>query len=431
MSIVGDYKLPVGKDEALFTVGYNRFVDDLHTVENEGETTADLRARQRRNGRHHRPGLVRHPRLHLNASDLVSVKVGVDGRIKTRDYDQVLLDEDLDQYAASAALFDIDERRVDPYVKATWNLLPAPLHRDRPPVRAHEPRNFRCHGATAYDGQLELGRAQPVGSPALRADRHDAVALLGRAHGAPAELRHADCRAIRSTSPSTTRPSLGNPNLKQETAWGIDAGFDQKIGDRGIFGFNVFNRKIKDKIDLVGTGEALPFTCDDGDEDCDVLTYANLGNARAWGIEVDLDMPLTAIGLPDTSIFANYTWLKSEVIDPVTGKERAFNDQPKYVYNIGFIQSIPIWNSSFGASYQKRGTSLAYEYDEITELSYQGNLEAFWETRLSKSTVLRFTGTNLLDSEKLENKINPMTATSTAMRKSVRSSARRAGACSS
>ncbi len=41
-------------------------------------------------------------------------------------------------------------------------------------------------------------------------------------------------------------------------------------------------------------------------------------------------------------------------------------------------------------------------FDEVTELSYQGNLEAFWETRFGKSTVLRFTAANLLDAEKVE-----------------------------
>ncbi len=45
---------------------------------------------------------------------------------------------------------------------------------------------------------------------------------------------------------------------------------------------------------------------------------------------------------------------------------------------------------------------MEFVFDEITELSYEGNLEAFWETRFGKSTVLRFTAANLLDGEKVE-----------------------------
>jgi hypothetical protein len=88
--------------------------------------------------------------------------------------------------------------------------------------------------------------------------------------------------------------------------------------------------------------------------------------------------------------------------DPLTDRKRAFNDQPDYIFNVGFIHSLPEWNSAFGTSYQKRGDSTEFGFDEITDLSYDGNLEAFWETRFGKSTVLRFTASNLLDAEKLE-----------------------------
>lgn len=400
MSIAGEYKLPVGKDEALFIVGYNRFIDDLNAVANEGETLADIELDEVEKVATTDQDWFGTMAYTANFNALLSVKVGADGRIKTRDYSQVLLDGDLDD-TGLGGLFDIEEQRLDPYIKATWTFTPQ-LTLETGLRYEHTRREISgLTDGTAYDGEKTADELNP--SAHLRYALTDATML-----------RFSVARTVRRPSfdmltaayqidePVDEKATLGNPNLDQETAWGIDAGFDQKIGDRGIFGFNFFNRKIKDKIDLVGTGEVLPFTCDDGDEDCDVLTYKNIGNARAYGIEVDLDMPLTAFGLPDTSIFANYTWLKSEVIDPVTQRERAFNDQPSYVYNIGFIHNVTAWDSSFGASYQKRGASLAYEFDEITELSYQGNLEAFWETRLSKSTVLRFTGTNLLDAEKLE-----------------------------
>jgi outer membrane receptor protein involved in Fe transport len=212
--------------------------------------------------------------------------------------------------------------------------------------------------------------------------------------------------ALLIEEPTDRFATEGNPNLEPETAWGIDVGFDQKIGERGVLGFNFFNRDIRDKIELVGTGqltdEELCQNLDEEDAQCEIVTFQNVGDARAYGIEVDVDTPLDMLGLPNTAIFANYTWMRSEVTDPVTGRQVPFNDQPDYIFNVGFIQGIPEWNSAFGASYQQRGNSLEYLYDEITELSYEGNLEAFWETRLGKSTVIRFTGANLLDAEKTE-----------------------------
>ncbi len=65
--------------------------------------------------------------------------------------------------------------------------------------------------------------------------------------------------AVLLEEPTNRFATEGNPNLAQETAWGIDVGFDQKIGDRGIFGFNFFNRNIRDKIELAGTGRTTNF----------------------------------------------------------------------------------------------------------------------------------------------------------------------------
>ncbi len=109
----------------------------------------------------------------------------------------------------------------------------------------------------------------------------------------------------------------------------------------------------------------------------------------------------------------------SELIDPVTGEERRFRDQPNYVYNVGLIQSIPIVGLVVRRQLpEARRLARLRLRRKIQTLRYEGNLEAFWETRLSKSTVLRFTGANLLDAEKLrerrayERRSSPATRTS-------------------
>jgi outer membrane receptor for ferrienterochelin and colicins len=408
MSLVGEYKAPVANGEAQVLFGYNRFTDNLDTnehasIEEEDPITGD--------------DFIPNPfaleesatetvdtldedwfgtlAYTLNAGSMVSVKVGVGGRIKTRDF---RLTEDGD--VADAGLFNIEERRVDPYVKATWNLLPA-LTVETGVRYEHTDREF--DDLDGFNGETTEDQLNP--SAHVRYSLTDTTLL--RFSVARTVLRPSFdmlTPAVLTEEPTDFTATRGNPDLEQETAWGIDAGFDQKLGDRGIFGFNFFNRDIRDKIELRPTGlRTVDDDCEDSDDGrCDILEYNNLGKARAWGIEVDIDTPLTAIGLPDTSIFANYTWLQSELVDPVTGQKRAFRDQPEYVYNIGFIHALPMWNSAFGASYQKRGESNSYDYGEIQTLRYEGNLEAFWETRLSKSTVVRFTGANLLDAEKYE-----------------------------
>jgi outer membrane receptor protein involved in Fe transport len=405
LNIVGDYRLPIGTDEAQVLFGYNLFRDDLNTSEDAFDVEDDVTELTFENIDTKDQDWFGTLAYTANLNNLVSVKFGIDGRIKTRDFDQTILAGDLgDELEEESSLgeFDLEERRADPYVKANWTLLP----------------NLTVETGVRY----ELTDREITG-PGFTTTTSDFAELNPSAHiryglTETTMLRFSVARtvlrpafdqltpAVLIQDPTDRFATQGNPDLAQETAWGIDVGFDQKFGDRGIFGFNFFNRDIKDKIELVGTGAVTDGDlCEDLDENevqCEILTYQNLGDGRAYGIEVDVDTPLTVVGLPNTTIFTDYTWLQTELTDPVTGRKREFNDQPSFLLNVGFIHSLPEWNSAFGASYQQRGDSAEFVYDEITDLSYEGNLEAFWETRLGKSTVLRFTGANLLDAEKVE-----------------------------
>lgn len=396
-NIVSEYTAPVGNGEIQVLGGYNVFVDDLFTTEREGDTAKEL-------------ALDNTERIDTTDQDyfatlaytarftsFASVKFGVDGRIKTRDFEQLILNSDGEDETPPNGVFDIEERRVDPFIKATWNFLPGVSLETG---LRYEHTDRELSGPDGLRGTSTADELNP--SAHLRYSLTDTTIMrlsLARTVRRPSFDQLSP--ATVEDEPVDDKATLGNPDLQQETAWGVDAGFDQKIGERGILGFNFFNREIKDKIELVGTGAETP-GCDSGT--CDVLSFRNVGDARAYGIEVDADMPLTAVGLPNTTVFANYTWLQSEVTDPVTGRKHEFNGQPEHIYNVGFIQAIPSWNSAFGVSYQKRGESFTHDFNEIERLTYEGNLEAFWETRLGKSTVLRFTGANLLDAEKVEYK---------------------------
>jgi len=402
LSIVSEYTLPVGSDQAQLIFGYNRFIDNIDTREHERELPDPFKKSAFEFVDTLDEDWFGTASYTSNFSNIVSVKVGVDGRVKTREFSLQQFDGTGDDESPANGTFDIEERRVDPYIKATWKFMPR-LSVETGLRLEHTDREFSS--LDGFTGDKTEDQLNP--SAHIRYDLTDTTTF--RFSVARTVLRPAFdmlTPAALTEEPTDQTATRGDPNLDQETAWGIDVGFDQKLGDRGIFGFNFFNRDISDKIELRGTGELTPDDdCEDlggADAPCSILQFSNLGKARAWGIEVDLDMPLTFIGLPETSIFANYTWLESELVDPVTGEKRRFRDQPEYVYNIGLIQNIPAWESTFGVSYQKRGESYAFDYSEIQRLTYEGNLEAFWETRLSKSTVLRFTGANLLDAEKLE-----------------------------
>jgi iron complex outermembrane recepter protein len=188
---------------------------------------------------------------------------------------------------------------------------------------------------------------------------------------------------------------LGNPLLEPEKAWGFDIGYEQRIGRRGIVGINFFYRAVDDLIELVNTG-------DEGSEGPGTWVYQprNIGDGKVYGIEFDLSTDLGFIGLPDTGLFGNASWLDSEVTDFMGS--RRFNDQSEYVYNFGFIQDLPSVGAAFGATYRKQGSAFGRVIAEEVKTSYGADLEIFAEKRFGKNFTIRAVGSNLLNGRKDE-----------------------------
>jgi outer membrane receptor protein involved in Fe transport len=214
---------------------------------------------------------------------------------------------------------------------------------------------------------------------------------------------------------------IGNPQLDPETANGIDLGFERRLGKHGVFGVNVFYRKVKNLIELVNTGEWSEDAQDTYEEDLEefladnpgateddfdfnpeswLFTSANVGDGKVYGIEFDLSTPLTALGMPNTGVFLNYSYLDSKVTDFIG--ERRFNDQARSVYNIGFIQDLPSLAASFGATYRNQGDAFSRILAEEVTVKYGDDLEVFVEKRFGQTLSVRLSAANLLDASKDE-----------------------------
>ncbi len=208
-------------------------------------------------------------------------------------------------------------------------------------------------------------------------------------------------------SPATLEEELGendfegNPALEPETAWGFDLGYERRIGKAGIAGLNFFYRDVSDLIEIYNTGArgsasvAAPAAANRF-----VYSARNTGEGSVWGAEFDLSTPLSLIGLDNTGVFLNYSWLDSDVDDEFGS--RTFNSQAESVFNIGFIQDLPMLNSSFGATYRKQGDAFSRIVSEEVITSYGPDLEVFVEHRIGERFTIRFTGSNLLDETKDE-----------------------------
>lgn len=188
---------------------------------------------------------------------------------------------------------------------------------------------------------------------------------------------------------------LGNPALEPESAIGFDIGYERRIGASGILGVNAFYRSVDDLIELVNTG-------DEGSEGpgSRVFQPRNVGEGDVYGIELDISASLGAFGLENTGIYANYSWLDSDVTDFFG--DRTFNDQSDYVYNIGFIHSLPKAAAAFGVTFRQQGDAFGRVVAEEIVTQYDPDLEMFVEKNFGDRLTVRLVGQNLLNTSKDE-----------------------------
>jgi outer membrane receptor protein involved in Fe transport len=327
-------------------------------------------------------------------------EVGVVGKVKTRDFSQREFEDDNgdgdfddpdDEVTPGSGVFNFEERRLDAYLQAELHFT--------------ESVTFQA-GVRFENTETETSLPDGTSGGSETSEVNPSMHLQWDV-GQNGQVRASVARTIRrptldqlvpfenEESPGDEDVTIGNPNLGLESAWGVDIGYEHRIGNRGIIGVNFFRREVSDLISLVSTG--LPSGAGGF-----IYTYQNIGDGIVSGYEIDISTPLGFIGLEETGFFANFTELDSERTDPLTGIVSTFNAQPDYVYNYGLTQNLPSWDASFGFSYRKQGMSRSLFLGEIEDQWYDANLEIFIEKRFGDHFVARLVGNNLLDADSIQ-----------------------------
>lgn len=312
-------------------------------------------------------------------AEWVRAKLGMDVLSKHRDG---LNDGDL-----LSESFKIDEERYDPYLRLTFDIgsawtIDAGLRYQTTSRRVIGARSVSYNDQQA-NPSLHL-RWSPTATDQFRASFARTVRRPGYDFISP---------FTQDETPGDDDVTRGNPGLRNEDSVGIDVGYERRLAGNGIVGVNFFYRDVSDLIELVVTG---------ANGSGQSFTPRNIGDGKTWGAEIDFSMPVKLFGFGQTGLFANYTYLDSETIDPFTREKRRFNNQPHHVYNAGFIQNVDPVDMSFGATVSGRSEAFESNFDEVIWLRYEPDLEAFVEKRIGKNFVLRASVQNILDRQKKE-----------------------------
>jgi outer membrane receptor for ferrienterochelin and colicin len=132
--------------------------------------------------------------------------------------------------------------------------------------------------------------------------------------------------------------TVGNPNLRPEVAWTLDAGFERRLAPQGQVGFNLFVRQLRDTIASTVTFNGARW----------VEQRSNVGDATVWGLEADAKTGLTWAGLGrDWTLSANASLLQSRMTSGINEGNR-IPGQARYLASVTIAKPLRRTGGFFG-----------------------------------------------------------------------------------
>ncbi len=211
---------------------------------------------------------------------------------------------------------------------------------------------------------------------------------LARTYKAPTTIELIPRRYIANNNSSTTPDFQGNPELRPEIAWGLDAAFEHYFAGGGNVSVSGFYRRIDDVIVHELFEQAGVW----------IMRPANDDRAVAKGLEFDAKLPLKAFirGAPALELRMNASRNWSHV-ESIPGPDNRLAAQPPLTANAGLDWELDGGAVTLGGNFAF--TSWGTVRSSDTQTDYQSvtrNLELYALWKVSPTVKLRLTGSNLL-----------------------------------
>jgi hypothetical protein len=177
----------------------------------------------------------------------------------------------------------------------------------------------------------------------------------------------------------------GNPDLRPETSWRIEATADLRFGKQGAATLTLFRHWLLDAIDLVPVGPVEdPFDAP-----------GNIGRGDVWGAQAVVKLPLAPL-IAGGSFTLDGTWRESRITDPVTGERRRASNFEATALKAEFRHDVPRRKFAWGLAYKGKPERVAYRLDEIDRRRESPTLDLFAETTALKGFKVGATLASLL-----------------------------------
>jgi hypothetical protein len=177
----------------------------------------------------------------------------------------------------------------------------------------------------------------------------------------------------------------GNPNLRPETSWRIEAAGDWRFGDEGALSVTLYRWWVEDALDLVPVGPP-------GDQ---VDAPGNIGDADVAGVRATFSLPLPL----GAELRLEGTAQQSEATDPLTGESRSISAFDETALVVRLRQDLEALHFAWGVDFERETEAPSWRLDR-TEAEQDAEELTLWvETTAFADVKLRAWASNLSDSD--------------------------------
>ncbi len=293
------------------------------------------------------------------------------------------IDENYDARVWRTAVFLQDEwditRRWSAYVGVRWEGL-----------------DTRTTGNVIREVHNRFGVVSPVLQTLWKmpGSEKDQVRLsVSRTYKAPTTFELTPRRYIANNNTVATPDFQGNPELRPELAWGIDAAYEHHWGEDGLFSISAFARRIDNVIlrELFNNNGTW------------FLSPTNSGNVRVQGVELEAKFALRSWfkAAPDVRAHANLArnW---SAVEQVPGPDNRLDRQTPLTGNVGFdyvADGLPL---TVGTNFTYTGGGpVRLSLSRSSYTSVRRVLDAYALWKFERSTQLRLSLSNVLAQDNL------------------------------
>ncbi|MEO6378040.1 MAG: TonB-dependent receptor, partial [Caulobacteraceae bacterium] len=184
---------------------------------------------------------------------------------------------------------------------------------------------------------------------------------------------------VASSSLAVGTVSAGNPDLNPQTAWAVEAAFEQRFWSGGAFVATFKHAVLSDVVDRAPVfGPSGPFDAP-----------ANIGDGMRNDLTINLSLPLDRLWIKRGLLKGKALWRWSEVTDPASGLRREISNLQPSEWQLQFSQDLPGWKANWGLDVYSGWRRRQFLFNEVQTTKLKHYVLLYGEVRPQPSLNLR------------------------------------------